>query len=84
LQAAAATQQQLAHTLAVQEAAKLAEAGAAANGKLVTQLEKYQGRILELEAQVATQAKAINRALSVSDTTGERAPLATNYGSFQK
>lgn len=60
MQGEAASHKQLAHALANQEAAKLAANGGAGEGeRVVEQIRTYQERILELESQVAMQAKAI-------------------------
>lgn len=60
MQGEAASNKQLAEALANQEAAKLAAAGGSDAGQeVLEQIRTYQERIIELESQVAMQAKAI-------------------------
>jgi Rod binding domain-containing protein len=60
MQGDTASHRQLAEALAHQEAAKLAASGALGAGdEVLEQIRTYQERILELEAQVTMQAKAI-------------------------
>lgn len=74
VQGEAASNKQLAQALANQEAAKLAAAGGtSAVGEVLEQIQTYQERIIELESQVAMQAKAIK---AQNDTANGKAPYS--------